>query len=481
MSFSQRGNFSRRGFVQNSLGALGVAGLPVWYAKEIVAAQEERAGQKHGDIVRMGAIGIGSPQSRGRAIYQDAKRQKGRYVAACDVDARHLKNALEMMKKDGFTEAKGYEDFRELLDRKDIDAVTIATPDQWHAIIAIEALRKGKDVYCEKPLTLTIEEAYAVEKAAKETGRVFQTGSQQRSDARFRLACELVRNGRIGKIKTVEARIGRNPTGTFKTAPVPEGLNWDFWQGPCATVDFIPQRCHYEYRWWYEYSGGKMTDWGAHHIDIAQWGLGRDGSGPISIETEAEAPAKDSNSYNCHPKFRVTYTYDDGVVLHTLSDGENGILFTGEKGTIFVSRGAIRASDDKILKEPLRNNDIRLEVSNNHMGNFFDCLKTRSAPICNVSVGTSSVVVCHLGVIGLQLGKKLNWDPKAKKFQEAEANAKISRPMRAPWKLDGGNKSEAAAKPAETTTTVEQVTRQPLKNKILQRLKSVRRPWKSES
>jgi hypothetical protein len=224
-----------------------------------------------------------------------------------------------------------------------------------------------------------------------------------------------------------------------------------------------------------------MTDWGAHHIDIAQWGLGRDGSGPISIETEAEAPAKDSNSYNCHPKFRVTYTYDDGVVLHTLSDGENGILFTGEKGTIFVSRGAIRASDDKILKEPLRNNDIRLEVSNNHMGNFFDCLKTRSAPICNVSVGTSSVVVCHLGVIGLQLGKKLNWDPKAKKFQEAEANAKISRPMRAPWKLDGGTKSEAAAKPAETTTTVEQVTRQPLKNKILQRLKSVRRPWKSES
>ncbi|MEI6325092.1 MAG: Gfo/Idh/MocA family oxidoreductase [Gemmataceae bacterium] len=435
MNLSKRGSLSRRGFVQKTMGALGVAGLPAWFAGEIVAAQDEIIGKKPSDVVRMGAIGIGSPQSRGRAIYGDAKRQKGRYVAACDVDSSHLKNALEMMKRDGFTEATGHEDFRELLARKDIDAVTIATPDQWHALVAIEALKQGKDVYCEKPLTLTIEEAYAVEKVAKETGRVFQTGSQQRSDARFRLACELVRNGRIGKIKTVEARIGRNPIGTFKTAPVPSTLNWDLWQGPCEKVDFITQRCHYEYRWWYEYSGGKMTDWGAHHIDIAQWALGRDGSGPVTIETEATAPVKDGKSYNCHPTFKVSYTYDDGVVLHTMSDGENGILFTGEKGTIFVSRGTIKASNEQILKEPLGPDALRLEVSNNHMGNFFDCLKSRKAPICNVSVGTSSVVVCHLGVIGLNLGKKLNWDPKAKTFAEADANAMIGRPMRAPWKL----------------------------------------------
>ena len=178
-----------------------------------------------------------------------------------------------------------------------------------------------------------------------------------------------------------------------------------------------------------------MTDWGAHHIDIAQWALGRDGSGPVTIETESTAPVKDGKSYNCHPTFKVSYTYDDGVVLHTMSDGENGILFTGEKGTIFVSRGTIKASNEQILKEPLGPDALRLEVSNNHMGNFFDCLKSRKAPICNVSVGTSSVVVCHLGVIGLNLGKKLNWDPKAKTFAEADANAMIGRPMRAPWKL----------------------------------------------
>jgi len=436
MNLPPRGNLSRRGFVQHSLGLLGAAGLPTWYARELVAAHQEKQDEKPAEKVKMGAIGIGSPQSRGRAIYNDARRQRGHYVAACDVDARHLKNALAMMDKDGFKEAKGYEDFRELLDRKDIEAVTIATPDHWHAIIAIDALKKGKDVYCEKPLTLTIEEAYLLEKVAKESGKVFQTGSQQRSDARFRLACELVRNGRIGKIQTIEARIGRNPQKTCKTAPVPEGLNWDFWLGPTAKVDYVPERCHYEFRWWYEYSGGKMTDWGAHHIDIAQWALGRDGSGPVKIEAKADAPPSDSLSYNCHPKFQVSYTYDDCVVLHAMYDGENGVLFKGDKGEIFVSRGTIRASDEKLLKEPLGSDAVRLEVSNNHMGNFFDCLKSRKAPICNVSVGASSVVVCHLGVAALRLGKTLHWDPKAKKFEESEAQATVSRPMRAPWKLN---------------------------------------------
>src|SRR5262249_41047744 len=224
---------------------------------------------------------------------------------------------------------------------------SIPTPDHWHALGAIDALKKGKDVYCEKPMTLTIEEGKAGAKVAKATGRIFQVGSQQASGARFRLACELVRNGRIGKIKTVETRIGANPkAGPFKVEPVPDSLDYDFWLGPTAMADYVKPRVHYEFRWWYEYSGGKMTDWGAHHNDIAQWGLGMDESGPIAIEAEGEQPSKEANSYNCHPTFKVTYTYASGAKLicsnNQLPDAidrkgednkghDNGVLFVGEK------------------------------------------------------------------------------------------------------------------------------------------------------
>jgi predicted dehydrogenase len=389
----------------------------------------------------MGAIGIGSPASRGRDIYHDALNSKkgAQYIAACDVDKRHLDNALGMMKKDGQNEAKGFKDYRELLDNKDIQAVTIAIPDHWHTLVAVEALRKGKDVYCEKPLTLTIAEGQFLTKVAKETGRIFQVGSQQRSDGRFRLACELVRNGRIGKIKTVETRIGgidKNKTGPFKTAPVPEGLDWDFWQGQTAKVEFIPQRCHYEFRWWYEYSGGKMTDWGAHHNDIAQWGLGMDDSGPVAVEGTGEAD-KRPNCYNVHSDFVVKYKYADGAELHCTSAGENGVKFIGEDGKwIFVSRGKIDASDKKLLDEPLGPDATRLYVSNNHMGNFLDGVRTRKPCICPAEVGHRSVTVCHIGVIALRTGKQLKWDPVKERFDDEDANKMLSREMRAPYKLE---------------------------------------------
>jgi len=440
-----RGNFSRRGFLQHTTLGLAAAGLPLWNAREIAGAALQDA--KPLDIT-MGAIGIGSPQSRGRAIHGDAKRVKGvRYVAACDVDARHLKTAVEKdLPGKGDMGAKGFKDFRELLDHKDIQAVTIATPDQWHALVAIDALKKGKDVYLEKPLTLTIGEAVALEAVVNKTGRVLATGSQQRSDARFRLACELVRNGRIGKVSTVECRIGANPKGSFKPSPAPEGLDWDFWLGPCPKVDYVTERCHYQYRWWYEYSGGKLTDWGAHHLDIAQWGLGRDGDGPVEVDAEGEKPSSDAHAYNCHPTFKVTYTYADGVKViasdTTLpgTKGEkdtNGILFNGEGGKwIFVSRGKISASDPKLLSEPLGADATRLEVSTNHMANFLGCTQSRKKPICHVGVGAGSVIVCHLGVIALQLGKKLKWSPKDRKFDDAAANALVSRQMRAPWKIE---------------------------------------------
>jgi predicted dehydrogenase len=429
--------------MQRSLTALTVgAGLPLWYARDLLAAEVEKEAQgKRGasDTIAMGAIGIGNSPRRGRDIFNDAKRQKGvKYIAACDVDSTHLDEAVNIFKKEGFECAK-YKDFRQFLDNKDINAVTIAVPDHWHTIIAIDALRKGKDVYLEKPMTLTIAEGKALLKVAKETGRVFQVGSQQRSDPRFRLACELVRNGRLGKIKTVETRIGgidKNGTGPFKTAPVPEGLDWDFWLGQTAKVDYIPQRCHYEFRWWYEYSGGKMTDWGAHHNDIAQWGLGMDDSGPIEVEGKGEAD-KRPNCYNVHSDFKVNYKYANGAEVVCTSGGENGIKFIGEDGKwIFVDRGHIKASDQKLLDEKLPANAVKLYESNDHMRNFIECVRSRKETICPAQVGHRSVTVCHIGVIALRTGKKLKWDPVKEEFDDAEANKWLSRDMRAPWKLE---------------------------------------------
>jgi predicted dehydrogenase len=477
-----QGNLSRRGFMQRSLAALTAgAGLPLWFAREVFAAEQEKtaAAKKPvaaNDKLAFGAIGIGSPQSRGRQIYKEALNLKRgiQYVAACDVDKNHLENALGMMKRDGSSDPKGYEDFRQLLDNKDVNAVTIAAPDHWHALVAIDALRKGKDVYCEKPLTLTVAEGQALVKVAKETGRIFQTGTQQRTKfgGRFRLACELVRNGRLGKIETIHTRIGSNPTSPpLPKAEIPAGLNWDFWLGPTPKVDYIElkegghtyTRCHYEFRWWYEYSGGKMTDWGAHHNDIAQWGLGMDESGPVAVEAEGAAPAKENNRYNCHPTFKVTYTYADGakvICTHNQMPGspdpktstskgrdgkerkeshDNGVLFIGEGGKwIFVNRGTIQASDPKLIEEPLPGDAKRLyaSVPANHMSNFLDGIQTRKPCICPAEVGFRSVTVCHLGVIALRSGKKLKWDPKTERFDDEEANKMLSRPMRAPWKLE---------------------------------------------
>lgn len=473
-----KGNLSRRGFLQGSMAAMALAGLPAWYARDVLAADEEKAANNKriaaNDKIIMGAIGIGSPDSRGTAILGEARHQKGvLYVAACDVDGRHLNRAAKLIGPD----CAKFKDFRELLDRKDINAVTIAVPDHWHALIAIDALRKGKDVYCEKPLTLTIEEGKALVKVAKQTGRVFQVGSQQRSDPyrRFPLACELVRNGRLGKIKTVETRIGANPTcDPIPVMDIPKELDWNFWLGPAPKADYVYReradgrrrvvncRHPYEFRWFYEYSGGKMTDWGAHHNDIAQWGLGMDDSGPTAIEATGSSPSKEPNSYNCHPTFKVTYSYANGARLmcsHTQLEGapdpkgtkvagrngterivghDNGVLFVGEGGQwIFVNREVITASDPSLLKEPLPSNATRLYTSNDHMRNFMDCVRSRKETICPAEIGHRSVTVCHLGVIALRSGKQLKWDPVREEFVgDEEANRWLSREMRAPWKLE---------------------------------------------
>jgi predicted dehydrogenase len=438
----ERGSLSRRGFLDRSLAVLTIgAGLPAWYAHEVLASQEEResAARKarrrgSSDQLVMAAIGVGG---QGTGIMKWAKGKPGvKFVAVCDVDAERRKKAAKVVGKD----CREYGDFRELLDKEHLDAVTIGTVDHWHALTSIAAMKHGCDVYCEKPLSLTVEEGKAMAKAARKYDRVFQTGSQQRSDARYRLACELVRNGRIGKVHTVEARIGDNPVGgPFRESHVPEGLDWNFWKGPTADVPYVKERCHYEFRWWYEYSGGKMTDWGAHHNDIAQWGLGADGSGPISVTATGVEPSHKPNSYNCHPHFAVTYEYSNGARLVTTSDGENGNRFIGEKGWIFVNRERIEASDKKLLDEPLPKDAHRLYKSDDHMGNFMDCIQSRKRCICDVEVGYRSVTVCHIGAIALRLGIPLSWDPQAERFvgpRAEKGNAMLSREMRSPWRLE---------------------------------------------
>ena len=472
----ERGNLSRRGFMNRSLGGMLAAGLPVWYANEMLAhAQEQPAARRIGpnDRITMAAIGTGTNRTRrtgnaplrgerGHHIMQDAMRQTGvQMVAVADVDrpnAEFSQNYIRNATQGGSRDARVYSDFRQLLEDRNIDAVTIGTPDHWHAFVAIAAMRAGKDVYCEKPMTLTLAEGKAMVEAARQTGKVVQTGSQQRSDARFRLACELVRNGRIGAVRKITTMIGDNPQGgPFAAAPVPEGLDWNFWLGPTPQVDYTPNRCHYEFRWWYDYSGGKMTDWGAHHNDIAQWALGMDQSGPATIRATAQPPQSTApNSFNCHRDFEVVYRYNNGAngapgtelycranrpAVCPVQDN-NGVLFEGEEGKwIFVSRGRIAASAANLISDPLPATATRLQVSTNHMGNFIECLRSRQQPICNVNVGHRSVSVCHLGVIATRFfqGQTITWNPEEQRFtgEHAEAaNRHLSRPIRGPWRLE---------------------------------------------
>jgi predicted dehydrogenase len=425
---------SRRKFIQGSMAGMAVASLPVWFSKSAEASSGRKIGPN--DTIQFGVIGPGGSKGGYRMGLGDARAIHGiegcKVIAACDVDAVHLQEAVKVFGPD----CKGYRDFRDVIARKDIDGVIIGTPDHWHTIICIEAMKAGKDVYCEKPLTLTIDEGKRLVKVWRDTKRVFQTGSQQRSEGNFRQACELVRNGRIGKIKRVQTNLPTGPTGgPFEVKPVPEDLDWDMWLGPAFKTDYVWERTHGNFRWWLEYSGGMMTDWGAHHNDIAQWGLGTERSGPLQIEASGRAPNPGYNCYNTFPEFDIDYAYPGGITLHCTNKGENGIWFHGEDGWIAVGRGWIKASDQKLLDEPLPENAIRLYKSDNHRKDFVDCIRSRKQPICDAEIGHRSVSVCHLGNISLRLGgRRLDWDPVKEEFvNDDEANAYLSRPARKPW------------------------------------------------
>lgn len=389
------------------------------------------------DRITLGFIGTGT---QGRHLLNSfLPHPNTQVVAVCDVDTtrreHHRKLVNDFYSAKTGKEFKGcdeYKDFRDLLARKDIDAVVIASPDHWHAYQSIAACKAGKDVYCEKPLSLTIHEARAMVKAARKYKRVFQTGSMQRSSGEFLKACELVRNGRIGKVQKVIVDVG----GPSVPCDLPEeamepGLNWDLWLGPAPMRPYnsvlSPRGVHKHFPNWRnyrEYSGGMMTDWGAHHFDIAQWGLGMDESGPVEIIPPADPKATRG----------LRYVYANGVEM--IHGDSGGVLFIGTEGKILVNRGKFEATPESIGKEPLTDKDIRLYKSNNHYKDFLDCVLSRKKPICDVEIGCRSVTVCHLGNLAYWNHRPLKWDPAKERFVgDKEANKWLDRSERGPWKV----------------------------------------------
>ncbi len=383
--------------------------------------------------ITMGCIGIGGQGFGNMSRFLGSSEIQ--VLAVCDVFGPHRERAKYRVDDQyGNQDCIMYNDFRKLLDRDDIDCVLVCTPDHWHTRINISACEAGKDIYSEKPLTLTIDEGKALVKAVRRYGRIFQVGSQQRSSSNFRFACELVRSGRIGKVQTVKVFLPNGPTGGWEpnSDPPPE-LDWDMYLGPAPKVPYNKQRTFWNFRWFWDYSGGQMTDWGAHHFDIAQWGLGTDLSGPISVEGTGTLPT--DGLYETYTSFNVTFKYSNGVTM-IATNPEHGTRFEGTDGWVHVWRGGLEAKPEALLYEKLGPNDVHLYRSPGHHQDFINCMRTRQRPICDVEIGHRSVSCAHLANIALQLGRKLEWDPKKEEFiNDPEANQWLFRPYRAPWYL----------------------------------------------
>jgi len=403
-----------------------------------------------GNRITIGCIGVG------RMGLGDMRQILGfdytQVVAVCDVDSNRLDYARQKVQDHYAARSthgtyKGcatYKDFRDLLDRKDIDAVLICTPDHWHALPAIAAAKAGKDIFIEKPLTLTVQEGRILSDTVRRYGRILQVGSQQRSDSRFRFACELVRNGRIGKLHTVKVGLPIDPgTEPQASMPIPKQLDYQMWLGPTPWAEYTEKRVHpregYGRPGWLrisDYCCGMITGWGSHHIDIAQWGMAAEHTGPIEVEGWAQYPR--DGLWNVHGKFRIEYTYANGVKLICAENTKNkqGILFEGTDGWVYVKRRVIDAQPKSLLTSQISPTEIRLYKSSNHKQNFLDCIRTRSETVAPVEIGHRSNTVCLLGYIAMLLGRKLKWDPKKERFtNDQEANRMLSRPMRSPWSL----------------------------------------------
>lgn len=390
------------------------------------------------------------------------------FAALADVDANVLGSFVDRVEKAQNKKPDAYKDYRKILERKDIDAVMIATPDHWHTKMAIEAMHAGKDVYCEKPLTLTIDEGKQIEKAVQETGRVFQVGTMQRteSDQRFLKAIALIRAGRIGKVTKVTCGINRmEASDVIPKVAVPEGLDWDMWLGPAPYTDYralpkmregygggVPQfsNCHYSFRHWHQYSGGKMADWGAHHVDIACWALGATDTGPslvtpldysLPVEHKDGYPVVEDR-YNAATNFTIRAAMPNDVEMIITSEGDNGILFEGTEGRFFVNRGKLSGKPVEDLKSnPLPEGAVEEvyggPVSANHTANFIEGMRARKQPISDVWSHNRMLEICHLSNIAMRLGREMKWDPvKREIIGDDQANSFLKRESRKGYEIE---------------------------------------------
>ncbi len=455
---------NRRDFLKTTASAAAAAGARLAFPSIVPASVLSRSAPSN--RIQIGQIGCGRI-AREHDLPGVLPYDAARVVAVCDLDSKRLKEGKEFIEsfyakkagKGGAVAVRTYADFRELVAAKDIDAVVISTPDHWHAIPAIAAVRAGKDVYLQKPASLTIAEGRALSDAVHRTGRILQIGSQQRSMPQFRIACELVRNGRIGELRSIKIGLPIDPAGEVEPEmPVPKNLDYDMWLGSTPVVYYTEKRVHpqadYSRPGWLrceQFGAGMITGWGVHHLDIAHWAMDLEYSGPVEVEARAEFPKK--GLWDVHGKYRVTAKYPNGTVMTVCDELPNGVRFEGSEGWIFVTRGdyvasasdpvakdksvkALEASDPRILASTIGPDEVHLYVSEEQHGNWLDCIRTRRQPIAPVEVGHRTCSACLVSHIAMKLGRKLAWDPAVERFKNDDAaNAMLSRPMRAPWKI----------------------------------------------
>lgn len=433
---------TRRKFLQTS-GTAAAAAIAAPYYVPASALGLTRAAPS--DRIVMGAIGVGG---QGQGIMNAFMGfDEVQMVAVCDVEQKRLKAVKERVdQKYGNQDCKAYGDFRELVAREDIDAVTVTTPDHWHALCSAAAANAGKHVYCEKPLANSIGEGRAIADAVKKNNVKLQCGSHERSGENARFAAELVRNGRIGKLHTIRINLpdddghhqnAKNLKTIPPPQPIPEGFDYDFWLGHTPKVPYTPARCHFMWRFILAYGGGEMTDRGAHVIDLAQLAAGFDDTGPVEIE--AKGVQTPGSLYDTFWDYQFTNKYANGVTMIGQAKGPRGLRLEGDDGWIFihVHGQALEASDPKLLEDrDTKDFEIQLGRSPGHQRDLIEAIKTGRDPVATAEIGHRTASVCHLNNIAMRLGRKLKWDPKKEQFEDdSEANALVTPVMRAPWKL----------------------------------------------